>query len=354
MLECDDKLPHFKQERMKRMKNTWLSIFGALAMLLPSAAARADQPEDGPVPAVEFHAPTVVMQTIKPSAYWLGVELFPVDAAIRAQLDLPKDTGLLVQRVLPDGPAAKAGIKVYDVLLRADGKPLEKIQDMIAALDKVREGTLKVELLRAGKKQTVDLKPVKRPENIGAAEQAMPQDGDMATIEKFLEGVAPGARPWARDQDHPLFLYSFHPGAMLPHHGTLQLPENMSITIVREGKKPAQITVKQGDETWKVGENELAKLPDKVRPLAEQMLHGTPLWLPNAGAAVTVPPPLPGIHGQAAPSSDVDRRLEEMNRQIEELHKSLDRLHQNPGATSPEKRQDKAPAKPSGDNVDHA
>src|SRR5437588_12646435 len=49
------------------------------------------------------------------SHYRIGVKCAPVGEALHAQLpDLTKDQGLLGEQVLPDAPAAKAGIKDYD------------------------------------------------------------------------------------------------------------------------------------------------------------------------------------------------------------------------------------------------
>ena len=59
--------------------------------------------------------------------YWLGVECLPVMPALRAQLNLPEKQGLLVAAVMPDSPAAKAGIKQHDVLLRVGEKPLAEV-----------------------------------------------------------------------------------------------------------------------------------------------------------------------------------------------------------------------------------
>ena len=46
----------------------------------------------------------------------------------------------------------------------------------------------------------------------------------------------------------------------------------MSITITKTGDKPAEITVKEGDEKWEVSEKDLDKLPEKVRPYVDGML----------------------------------------------------------------------------------
>ncbi|NQZ58935.1 MAG: PDZ domain-containing protein [Lentisphaeraceae bacterium] len=55
---------------------------------------------------------------------FLGVSTSPISEAMKVQLSI--DKALLVIRVLPDSPAAKAGIKLYDIILKVDGAPLDK------------------------------------------------------------------------------------------------------------------------------------------------------------------------------------------------------------------------------------
>lgn len=53
---------------------------------------------------------------------FIGADFAPVTADIAEALGLPRPTGALVRSIYPDGPAAKAGLKVGDVVLKADGK----------------------------------------------------------------------------------------------------------------------------------------------------------------------------------------------------------------------------------------
>src|SRR5262245_15019342 len=58
--------------------------------------------------------------------YWIGLlgGPIPADDALRAHLDLPENQGLRVENVVPDSPAAKAGLKRHDILLRANDQDL--------------------------------------------------------------------------------------------------------------------------------------------------------------------------------------------------------------------------------------
>src|SRR5205823_1995088 len=68
-----------------------------------------------------------------PPKYWIGLlaGAIPADHPLRAHLDLPEHQGLLVANVMPDSPAAKAGLKQHDILLKANNNDLHEMKDLI-------------------------------------------------------------------------------------------------------------------------------------------------------------------------------------------------------------------------------
>ena len=62
-----------------------------------------------------------------------------------------------------------------------------------------------------------------------------------------------------------------------------ELPDNVTVNIVRHGKEPAKITVTRGDEKWEISDKELDKLPEELRPPIAQMMNGSsfPFPFPN-------------------------------------------------------------------------
>ena len=56
---------------------------------------------------------------------WLGAAVQPVDAALATSLGLGRPQGVLVARVHPDGPAARAGLRQGDVVLAVDGREVQ-------------------------------------------------------------------------------------------------------------------------------------------------------------------------------------------------------------------------------------
>src|ERR1700737_3418272 len=56
---------------------------------------------------------------------WLGVETHEVTSDSAKELKLPAERGVVVGRVTPDSPAAKAGLKEKDVITDVNGKRVE-------------------------------------------------------------------------------------------------------------------------------------------------------------------------------------------------------------------------------------
>jgi S1-C subfamily serine protease len=79
-----------------------------------------------------------------------------------AQLNgLPAARGVAVRGVDRDGPAASAGVREADILVRLDGRDLATVADLHRLLDGAAIGReLALELLRKGRRQTLRLVPV--------------------------------------------------------------------------------------------------------------------------------------------------------------------------------------------------
>jgi serine protease Do len=103
---------------------------------------------------------------IMQSDYWLGLVATRPSPALQAQLNLPKEQGLLVEALQPESPAVKAGVQQYDILLKGNDKPLTDLGDLVLLINQVKDGNLKLDLLRAGKHETVTVRPAKRPAHV--------------------------------------------------------------------------------------------------------------------------------------------------------------------------------------------
>ena len=211
-------------------------------------------------------------EDIQVGRYWIGLECYPVEGALRAHLGLPEGQGLLVQRVMPDTPAAEVGIEKHDVLLTADGKPLGKIQDLIDAVDAAKDGKLSLEVLRGGKPVTLQLKPAKRPDPA----RPSPHPETPGELDERIQDYLDSFRNRG-DKGRWGFRF-WHPGTILPPDAPVYppMPGNMAVTITKTGQGPAKIVVKQGDQTWESTEDNLDAFPPDIQPYVERMLGRIP------------------------------------------------------------------------------
>jgi len=102
---------------------------------------------------------------------WLGVQIQPVTRDIADSLGIASTDGALVADPQQGGPAAAAGIRAGDVILKVNGTAVEgprELSRMIAAVEP--EQTVKVTLLREGNEQDVDVKLGKLERQTAAAE----------------------------------------------------------------------------------------------------------------------------------------------------------------------------------------
>lgn len=70
----------------------------------------------------------------------LGIVALPISPELRQHLGAPSDRGVLVDAVQPDSPAAKAGIKVGDVLLDVDSDPATSASGILGAISDRKSG----------------------------------------------------------------------------------------------------------------------------------------------------------------------------------------------------------------------
>ena len=68
---------------------------------------------------------------------------------------MPENTGALVAGVTPDSPAAKAGIRTGDVILKFDGKDVTTMRGLPRLVPRPDRQIVDVELLRKGQKKTL-------------------------------------------------------------------------------------------------------------------------------------------------------------------------------------------------------
>ncbi len=81
---------------------------------------------------------------------FLGAHLLELTPESRLRLGLPEDLGVLVVRVVPESPAARAGVQAGDVLTRIDGEEVDSRRAVRRILRRATGDSLPIELWRDG------------------------------------------------------------------------------------------------------------------------------------------------------------------------------------------------------------
>ena len=102
----------------------------------------------------------------EPPTYWIGVSVGPVEPALHSQLRIPDGRGLIALEVVPDSPAARAGLRVNDILLGYDGVPLSDQAQLTKLVQARGEKAANVELVRRGGQQVLVITPERRSTNV--------------------------------------------------------------------------------------------------------------------------------------------------------------------------------------------
>ena len=175
---------------------------------------------------------------------WLGVVTQEINSDLREGLNLPDDSGVLVNRVVENSPADKAGLRQGDVILRFNLRDVESPADLQSMVGDAREGQeVALRIQRNGEAKTLSVTLGSRPENpeaMSAPEAPEPPDAP--------EAPAP---PNASDD-----------------HGK----QKIHVKIQRDGDTPKVYT-------WEGDSNDM---PDHVREMLPKMkmreLHGMQGW----------------------------------------------------------------------------
>jgi hypothetical protein len=369
------------------------------------------------------------------SEHWIGVEGSSADEALRAQLQLPEGQGVVLSQVIADSPAAKAGLRIHDVLLSVDGKPLGQLNDLADVIKENKGKLLTIKLVRTAKRISIEVTPEKRPPTqtgetcpgistlddaefirrahldiVGTVPPAElvdefkadqrpekrthlvnrllretkiatksctachsgPDSASRRLLTEYLVAPHAGLRTWIEKDrlqphdyrvainprsDHAWWLHSLNitqPGVVVAPEPPAELPDDMTVTITRQGKQPVQIQVKQGDQSWETTGDKLDTLPANVRTHVERMLGvhrvafdgtGRRQWVLRKGDNTPILRQSPLVsHGfrTEAPPSDpaaaaerLERQLQKLKAEFEEVQKSLGDLRKSLPVTTP-------------------
>lgn len=295
--------------------------FGAEPNETPASGARA-----GVTAVPGAPAPSAVAAPV--GEFWLGLLCRPTDDAAGDQSGNAGESALRIEQVVPDSPAERAGIQPGDVLLQLDSIPLKRPEDLQAAVQQSGGKRIELRMRRGDREQTVAVVPEKRPELRGALPTDLPDTERMRNLFEQLNAdqaaLARQAMRW----------HSLGPGLIVRVEppGSAVLPDNMTISIQRSGRRPAEIVVTYQGQTYRVREDQIDRLPESVRPHVETVLgrnRPVPLaaqrW-PSAGSQAPTTGVLPRIDLFPTAAPSLESRLDELTRRVDALTRTVEQL----------------------------
>src|SRR5436853_2352981 len=144
------------------MKTKLITIIAAIALLPLAGFAQTPPPPPGPPPPPPG-PPDRHEKMPKVPVTFLGVETSEVPNVVSEQLGLAKGFGLVVDYVVPDGPAAAAGVQQNDIIKMLNDQILMEPSQLRKLLQNFSEGTnVTLTVLRKGQEQKITVKLAKK------------------------------------------------------------------------------------------------------------------------------------------------------------------------------------------------
>jgi len=187
---------------------------------------------------------------------WLGVSIQPLTPELARSFGSKDVKGVLINEVMPDSPAAKAGLKPGDILLEFEGRPMEGPGDLQRAVGFFSpDRSAKLKIWRDQGEKTVEVKVGQAPDERQAQQQPRPGSGRARSM-LGLE-VRPVTPEIARQLN-------------------LRTTDGVIVVRVEDGTPAAEAGVQRGDVVKQLNGQTVRTMADFER-LTRDMKEGDPL-----------------------------------------------------------------------------
>jgi len=95
---------------------------------------------------------------------WIGIEPLELTPELAETFGLKQAEGVIVTGVLQNGPAANAGLRPGDLLLKVAGQPVKNVGELLTQIAALTPGKpAKLDVVRRNQTLTLDVTPAQRP-----------------------------------------------------------------------------------------------------------------------------------------------------------------------------------------------
>lgn len=91
---------------------------------------------------------------------WLGVQLANLNSRLAQSLGLSRQEGVVILRVLPQSPAAQAGLQPNDVILEINGQPVSRVAQVTEGVAQAKPSDkITLKIWRGGAERSLEVNP---------------------------------------------------------------------------------------------------------------------------------------------------------------------------------------------------
>ncbi len=194
---------------------------------------------------------------------WLGVRIQSVTPEIADSLGLPDDEGALVASVTPGGPAADSDIRPGDVIVRFDGKKVERMRGLPRIVAETEIGKeVAVDIWRRGESTEVEV-------ILGE----LPSDAELAQMSE--SGTDPGVVDRAEITALGMTVASIGPELRETFELSAESAGVVIVDVAEEGPAARQ-NLRAGDIVVDVDQNPVGSPPEMAAAVNQAQSEGHP------------------------------------------------------------------------------
>ena len=151
---------------------------------------------------------------------WLGVMVQDMNQNLAEAFGLKQLEGALIAQVMPDSPAARAGLRAGDIILKFNGHPIYRSADLPPLVGSTPVGsTVPVEILRNGQRMLVDVTIAALKTHQQKRSPAPAQAPPSGPLGMALENLTPEQRQQLGVGDRGILISNLNPNGVAAQNG---------------------------------------------------------------------------------------------------------------------------------------